>query len=85
MKVKIVSGGTGRTTQVFDVQGVEIPGITRARVEFSPNELVLATLELSIVDCSVVAEAKFIGPNGKPIAKVIYIDGSEDTYGVVSE
>ena len=80
MQISIKSGPDSHGTKILGEDGTEIQGITSMDVRFRPNAIVKATLELMIMDVSIGADAKFIGPNGKEIAKIIYADGTEDVY-----
>ncbi|WP_297842877.1 hypothetical protein [uncultured Roseibium sp.] len=72
--------GTSDTVRVYDPDGKPIPGIMSIDISARVNDFVRATIELSILEVSTMAEACFVGPGGKEIARIVYVDGSEDVY-----
>lgn len=81
MQVKIISGD-GKLPRVEDAEtGEVIKGIARAQINIEPNE-VTAVLELSMVQTSMILDAKYMLHNpatGKlgEVFSVTFADGTE--------
>lgn len=79
MKVRIVSGGTGRTTQILLDDGQELESVAAIhfRLDFN-DEIAKATLEMVMLEADLECDADVfvtVLPNGKRYKLVEVDDG----------
>ncbi len=81
MKVKIIADGSLRGTRVVDAQGNDVAQkLSGVSFEHHAGQEPKIKLQLCLVDASVEGTAKFYGPSGKAVKKIVYDDGSEDVF-----
>ena len=81
MKVKITADGHPGGTLVRRADtGEPIDGIRSVSFEHDAGGLPRIQLELIMIPIAIEGRAQVIGGNSKPIARIIYLDGSEDNF-----
>jgi hypothetical protein len=80
MKVKILATGDVYGTQVMSDSGNPVEGIRAINFQHVAGGVPEIEIEILLVPLVAEGTARMIGPNGKEIHKIIYVDGTEDLY-----
>lgn len=81
MKIRVEGDGSPTGTRIVSVEtGEEIADVTSVEFRHEAGSLPLVDLRVALVEVKYEGEARLIGPKGRQVRSIEYMDGEVDYY-----